>query len=107
MLLASIALREFKLDRLSLSARYGYHKKMPIGKSECVLDRVRKSRADIGLHHKTVDDYLNIVLFVLIKRDLLGKIVDASVNSCTNVSALLCGCKNLFVHTLLRSDHGC
>ena len=43
----------------------------PVGERDRGLDRVRQPLAQLGLHHQPVDDHRDVVLVLLVERDLL------------------------------------
>ena len=108
MLLAGVILREFKRDLIALPLAHDGHDRDPsVGKTKRRLDRIGKARADIAPKHEAVDDDLNGMSRVLLKTDLLGKIIERAVNARAHVAASLCLCKNLLLRSLLRAhDRG-
>ena len=52
-----------------------------------------------------VNHYFYSVLFVFVKCNILGKIINTTVYSYSDVSALFCVQKHLFMHTLLLTDN--
>ena len=106
-LLAGIALRERKLDRLALTARHGHDQQVPLRQIQRSFHRVAKAGAYALLERKSVHHDLDIVLFVLVQRDVLAKVVKAAVDAHAGVSASFGIGQHLFMHTLLRAHNGC
>ena len=59
----------------------------PAGKRQRGLDRVCQTPRKIGLHDQTVDHNVDVVFFVLVELDFLGKIVDAFIDARTHKAA--------------------
>ena len=107
MLLAGVGLGKLQLPCLLSLAGDGHDQKVPLGGVEGVLDRVRKTGLNSLTHHQTVHHDLDRVLQILLQTDLLGKIVEASVNAYADVAALSRALQNLLVRALLGAHHGC
>ena len=72
---------------------------------ECRFQRVGETAADIAFHHKAVNDHLNGMLFIFIKRGNFIQRIKVTVDAHADVAALSCLVEHLFVHTLLARNH--
>ena len=77
------------------------------GQGQSSLQRVRETLLYSFPDHKTVHHYLDGVLDVLVEDDVLGKLVQVSVDPDADVAALLCLGKDLLVPALFPPDHRC
>src|SRR4029077_4923680 len=69
------------LRHLDLFALRGHDDHRPAPQPCPRLDRVDEPRALVGSNHDPVDHHLDVVLLVLVERDLLAQLVQASINT--------------------------
>ena len=67
---------------------------------------IGKTAAYFGLDDKTVDHYLDIVLFVFVKLDLLGKVIHAAVDPNSDKTAFAGRFEFFYVLSLSSADNG-
>ena len=82
------------------------HNNGAVAEMEGQLQRVGEALADVGPHHKAVDDYLDAVLLVLFKSYLLGELVKVAVRPHTDVAALFGVLQHLLMLALFSPDDG-
>ena len=70
------------------------------GEIGCRLDGVGQTARQIGLHHQPVHNDLNVVLFVLVERNFLRKLVDAAVHADARIAAAPGVLKDLLMFAL-------
>ena len=106
MLLAGVALRERQLFLITVGRLGQGNEQIAVGQMQCRFHGVGQTGADVILHDQTVNDDLDGVLFVFIKRNFLGQFIHRSVNADADITCFLCILKDLFMHTLFAADDG-
>ena len=76
-----------------------------VGKTCSGLNRVGKTGTDIRADNKTVHNDFDIVLFILLRLDVLGEFVHYTVHTDTDKTAFLCALKLLLMLTLAATDY--
>lgn len=67
---------------------------------------IRQSPGKVGLHDEPVDDDLNVVLFVLVERDILRQLVQTPVDAHAGVAAAPGILEDLLVLALFAAHDG-
>ena len=105
MLLAGVILG--KLQYLPVAfARYYLYLQIAARIPERRFNGVGKAGAQTVLHHKAVNDHVDVVLFILFKLYLFRQLVHIPADLHAGVAVLLCIGKNLFVSALLPAHNG-
>ena len=76
------------------------------GKIGGCLHGIRQSPGKIGLHDEPVDDDLNVVLFVLVERNILRQLVQTPVDAHAGVAAAPGILEDLLVLALFAAHDG-
>ena len=100
--LAGVVLRE----ELLLARGDVVHEHEPAGEARRRLRAVREAARAVGAHDEAVDDYLDIVLFVLVEGYLLAEVVDGPVHARADIAALARVLEDLGVLALARAHDG-
>ncbi len=92
------------LRKEHLLAADNVHESKSIGELEHGLETVRHAGFDAILDDDTVNDYLDVVLFVFVELYFLGELVHDAVNAHADESRAACGIELLCVLTLSVAD---
>ena len=103
-LLAGVVRREFKLVPLGIPLSDKLYRNTSVRRAQRRFHRIAEALAEPVLHHKAVNHDIDCVLAVFIKLDLLGEVVDASVNAHAGKARALRVRENLLVASLLSAD---
>ena len=93
-----------KIDRFTI---YNIDNGIALCKAECILQRICKTVLNSIFDHKPVDHNIDIVLDILLHRNILRKVIHITIYNNTDISALLCFFKKLLVFSLTSSDDRC
>ena len=91
-----------EVDRLAASY---IHDHQTVGQLHHRLDGVRQTFLDPRLHNETVHNDLDIVLDILLQRDLLRQLVEISIDHHADIAAALCLFQNLLMTSFSSTDH--
>ena len=103
---ADAAVRAGKtLGELHQLSVYDVHLQKAVRQLQRVLHGIRKSSLNAFLHHKAVDDHLDIVLDILLQLDILGHVIEIPVDAQAHIAGLSRPVDNLLVFALSAADH--
>ena len=82
------------------------HQHQTAGQADGGFQRVGQAGLDVRAHHQAVDHNLDVVLFVLFQRNLLGQLIQVAVHPHPDIAGFAGALKLLLVHALFAADDG-